>query len=652
MIKMFKITILMILIGANSIANGDINRIKSTKILSSSSTSRSTTTTTTTTTVAPKLFMKSFDSILKRSNSDRLDPAATALKHSLYESLKPIDFSKQSINESTSSLLSSPSSSSPIATSTVYFHQFHPQEQPLMINLTSDHNLTSSETRNQFDQLYDPWNPNDYESGRDGGDSGSGSANHYPPVPMDVVHNNNENDGDDEIDGDINKQEQEGNGDSDFDIPWSGDEDGYGESDFDQENSASINIPKIEKLKGCKTVYKEIKHNISPDDGFKSYDFDLFRRRKRSANKSIDPDRSTKSKKGSYFITRECHFTDKNDDHRGENFRDKKIASPLDRVKKSKEINSKKDGMNGSKTDESRFIPINARLSNFDQVNHFEHGWIFDDGGGFLPSSPPIPSNVPSSMHHHRYSTSLSAYPHHDNYHPPRSIHSHSDPFDDGDGDDEEYDDPIDHRSHSDRYSHDPHHHHHHQHHHHHPPSHHSHGRDDYYNHPKDDPPFQQSYHHRMESKSPKSKNLKRYSKGYNYYQRKSSDPGKRMNRFTSVEDYKPGKENERRKRWNLYASEYDQKKDNDPERSIRKSMVLANDDDDIDFDGGGGGGGGGEGSSDDGGNDDGDDYSDNDGRGNGGHDGGGNDDHYSEGGGGDSYDYDGDDGDGGSYDY
>ncbi|KPM06374.1 hypothetical protein QR98_0048490 [Sarcoptes scabiei] len=586
---MFKITILMILIGANSIANGDINRIKSTKILSTSSTSRSKTTTTTT--VAPKLFMKSFDSILKQSNSDRLDPAATALKHSLYESLKPIDFSKQSINESTSSLLSSPSSSSPIATSTVYFHQFHPQEQPLMINLTSDHNLTSSETRNQFDQLYDPWNPNDYESGRDGGDSGSGSANHYPPVPMDVVHNNNENDGDDEIDGDINKQEQEGNGDSDFDIPWSGDEDGYGESDFDQENSASINIPKIEKLKGCKTVYKEIKHNISPDDGFKSYDFDLFRRRKRSANKSIDPDRSTKSKKGSYYITRECHFTDKNDDHRGENFRDKKIASPLDRVKKSKEINSKKDGMNGSKTDESRFIPINARLSNFDQVNHFEHGWIFDDGGGFLPSSPPIPSNVPSSMHHHRYSTSLSAYPHHDNYHPPRSIHSHSDPFDDGDGDDEEYDDPIDHRSHSDRYSHDPHHHHHHQHHHHHPPSHHSHGRDDYYNHPKDDPPFQQSYHHRMESKSPKSKNLKRYSKGYNYYQRKSSDPGKRMNRFTSVEDYKPGKENERRKRWNLYAR-------------------------------------------------------------NGGHDGGGNDDHYSEGGGGDSYDYDGDDGDGGSYDY
>lgn len=83
-------------------------------------------------------------------------------------------------------------------------------------------------------------------------------SNEQPPSEDGTVTENLDNQNAqliiDEIDGDINKQEQEGNGDSDFDIPWSGDEDGYGESDFDQENSASINIPKIEKLKGCKTV--------------------------------------------------------------------------------------------------------------------------------------------------------------------------------------------------------------------------------------------------------------------------------------------------------------------------------------------------------------------------------------------------------------
>ncbi|OTF77061.1 hypothetical protein BLA29_009678 [Euroglyphus maynei] len=125
-----------------------------------------------------------------------------------------------------------------IATSTVYFHQYLPnnnnnndsQQQTVPTASTAKElNLNSSESRN-FYNSYDPWTLDD-------------PNNRYQPIPMDIKII-------DEIDGDVNRQEHDGNDDGDFDIPWNNDD----TSEFDQDNSASFNVPKVQALKGCKTV--------------------------------------------------------------------------------------------------------------------------------------------------------------------------------------------------------------------------------------------------------------------------------------------------------------------------------------------------------------------------------------------------------------
>ncbi|XP_027203031.2 uncharacterized protein LOC113796934 isoform X2 [Dermatophagoides pteronyssinus] len=268
------------------------------------------------------------------------------------------------------------------ATSTVYFHQYLPnnnnnndsqqqqQEQQSSPPSTTakELNLNSSESRN-FYNSYDPWTLDDP------------NIKHYPPIPMDIVRNNprddDDNDGqagdydddNDDIDNDDEQRQSptndnqgdgtehdNGQDDNDFDIPWNNDD----TSEFDQDNSASFNIPsRVEALKGCKTVYKEISaslpgqsattngNNVMSDDEFRR------RRKKRSLDNDDDDDNDGKlaaaaaAKRGSYIMTRECHFIDGD--------KNKQKINPTTTTKTSSNIHQQ-----GTNTGESRFIPINA----------------------------------------------------------------------------------------------------------------------------------------------------------------------------------------------------------------------------------------------------------------------------------------------------
>ncbi|XP_075584907.1 uncharacterized protein LOC124498735 isoform X3 [Dermatophagoides farinae] len=285
-------------------------------------------------------------------------------------------------------------SSSSIATSTVYFHQYLPNninndsEESVIIptattttTTAKELNLNSSESRN-FYNSYDPWTLDD-----------PGNRHGYPPIPMDVVRNNprdddgqsdyegdydddnddidsddeqrqppHDNQGDgtvtntynndqnanaqkiiDEIDGDVDRQEHDGNDDGDFDIPWNNDD----TTEFDQDNSASFNVPMVEALKGCKTVYKEISASLpgqSNTDGGGMGDDDFRRRRKK---RSIE---------------------------------DGKIK------------NGAKRGIHhkGTRTDESRFVPINADLPRY-------------RNNGMMMKSPAHQYHNLPFPHHHLY---------------------------------------------------------------------------------------------------------------------------------------------------------------------------------------------------------------------------------------------------------